>query len=131
MAKVLLARGAEHSMVVHGYGAVDEFSLGGPTQVACIKDGALTHFEVHPEEFGLNCASLEQLRGGSPEENAQILRDIFRGERGPKRDVVLLNASAALVVGGKARDFKEGVEFAEAAIDSGGALRVLESMRTA
>lgn len=127
-AEVLRAQGSEEAMVVRGEDGLDEISLGAPTQIAHLKAGVVRSYTVCPEDFGLKSAEIRHLKGGDAAENAKILLEILKGEAGPRRDVVLLNAAAALLVGGKARDFKEGVRKAEEAIDSGRALALIRGM---
>ena len=113
-------------MVVYGRDKLDEISLSAPTAICEINDGWIKNFVITPEEFGFARCTKADLRGGDPAENAEITRAILRGEHGHKRNAVLLNAGAALYVGGKANDFKAGVELAAELIDSGKALDTLE-----
>ena len=129
MARVLAGLGAERAFVVHGQDGMDEISLCAPTQVSEVRDGAIRTFALTPEEFGFRRASLEALRGGTPEENATICVSILEGERGPRRDIVLLNAGAALVAAGVAEAIAEGVARATESIDSGRAYAKLEALR--
>ncbi len=129
MARVLAGLGAERAFVVHGQDGMDEISLCAPTQVSEVRDGAIRTFALTPEEFGFRRASLEALRGGTPEENAKICVSILEGERGPRRDIVLLNAGAALVAAGVAETIAEGVARATESIDSGRAYAKLEALR--
>ena len=94
-----------------------------------MRDGVVKRFAVSPSDFNLPAASIETLRGGSPQENAALIRRLFEGERGPCRDIVLMNASAALVVTGIASNFREGAVLAAEAVDSGGAAKKLEELR--
>lgn len=128
IACVLRELGSERAMVVHGDG-LDEIALHGRTRVAELDSGRVRVHEVTPEDAGLGRARLEDLAGGDVERNVAIARSILDGERGPRRDVVLLNAAAGLVIAGKAQDLKEGVQRAGVAIDSGAARRVVERMR--
>jgi anthranilate phosphoribosyltransferase len=128
MANVLSQSGAEEAMIVRGEDGMDEISLSSPTQVSHLKAGKVRNYTLTPEEVGLKSAPAESLKGGSARENAQILLQILRSEAGPKRDIVLFNAAAALMVGGKASDLKEGVARAREAIDSGKALALLKRM---
>lgn len=121
LAEALGRLGAQHALVVHGHGGLDEISLSGPSTVHELRDGALREYEVSPREVGLSEASLEAVRGGSPEVNAAALRAVLDGERGPLRDITLLNAAAALVVADLAADLREGVRIASEAVDSGAA----------
>lgn len=128
-AEVLKIRGAEEAMIVRGEDGLDELSLCAPTQIVHLKNGEITSFVIHPEDFGLKTVTPAELKGGDAQENAKILMDILGGLLGPKRDVVLLNAAAALIVGGKAADFQEGLARATEAIDSGRAYALLQKMR--
>jgi anthranilate phosphoribosyltransferase len=128
MAEVLRELGSERAMVVHGDG-LDEIALHGRTRVADLDRGQVRVREVTPEDAGLERARIEDLAGGDVPRNVGIARSILDGERGPRRDVVLLNSAAALVVAGKAADLTEGVRRAAEAIDSGAARRVVERMR--
>ncbi|MBP5855477.1 anthranilate phosphoribosyltransferase [Marivibrio halodurans] len=119
MAETLGNLGAKRAWVVHGADGLDELSTTGTNKVAELKDGAVRTFEVTPEEAGLPRAELEDLKGGTPEENAAAIRALLIGQKGPYRDVVLLNAAAALVVHEAVADIRSGVERAAAAIDAG------------
>ncbi len=125
MAEVLGALGAAHAIVVHGAGGIDELSLLGPTEVAEWDGEHVRTYSVTPEEVGLRAAAAADLAGGSVADNAEIVRAVLEGEPGPRRDIVLLNAGAALRVGGVARTLAEGVEAAAAAIDTGAATNTL------
>jgi anthranilate phosphoribosyltransferase len=131
-AEVLRAQGSEEAMVVRGEEGLDEISLCGSTQVAHLKDGKIRNYVIQPEDFGLKRAEAAQLKGGDAQENARIMVGILKGAQkgdyAPKRDFVLLNAGAALVVGGKASDFKDGVRKAAQAIDSGRAVELIRKM---
>lgn len=129
MTGVLNNLGVTRALVVHGLDGLDELTLSAPTRVTELKDGRIQTRLAEPEACGLPRASLASLRGGSPAENAQILERILKGERGPKRDIVLLNSGAALYVGGKASDLKGGVALAAQAIDSGKAYEKLEALK--
>ena len=126
MASILNDLGAVHALVVHGEDGMDEVSLGGATSVYEVRDGAVRSYAITPEELGLPRAGRSDLAGGDRDENAAIIRRLFDGERGPKRDALLANASAALLVGDKAKDWKEGVALAADVIDSGAAKQKLE-----
>ena len=128
IAQVLKGLGAEHVWVVHGQDGLDELTTTGPTDVAEIKDGRIEVFEVTPAAAGLPTASLSDLKGGDANVNAQAIRDVLAGEPGPFRDIVLLNAAAAMIVAGKASSLPQGVELAARAIDDGGAARALERL---
>jgi anthranilate phosphoribosyltransferase len=125
VARSLLLLGSERAWVVHGADGLDELSTVGYTKVSECRDGAVRTFYVHPSDFGLPKSQPIALRGGDPSENAAIVRNILAGERGPQRDVVLLNAGAALLVAGAAFSVGEGIAQAGAAIDDGRALRAL------
>ena len=126
MASILNGLGAVHALVVHGEDGRDEVSLGGATSVYEVRDGAVRTYAITPEELGLPRAGRSDLAGGDRDENAAIIRRLLDGERGPKRDALLANASAALLVGDKAKDWKEGVALAADVIDSGAAKQKLE-----
>lgn len=128
IAKAMARLGVERAFVVSGCDNMDEITLTGKTTVSEIKDGQVTTFQITPEEFGFNSCTLDDLRGGDGKENAGITRAILDGEKGPKRDIVLLNAGATLYVGGVAADIKEGIRLAAEAIDSGKAKAVLEKL---
>ena len=126
LAQVLISLGVERGMVVYGQDKLDEISMSAPTTVCEFKDGWFKSYTITPEDFGLMRCSKEDLVGGSPEENAQITREILGGAKGPKRDAVLMNAGAALYIGGKADSMQEGINLAAELIGSGKALEVLE-----
>lgn len=126
LAKVLMELGVKRGMVVYGMDKLDEISLSAPTKVCEIKDGALHTYEIKPEDFGLSRCKKEDLAGGDPKENAAITLSILEGEKGAKRDAVLLNAGAALYIGEKAKSIQEGINLAARLIDSKKALKVLE-----
>jgi len=127
IAAVLARLGTHHALVVHGDGGLDELSLTGESHVHEVKDGDIREYYVSPEELGLSRAPLEAVKGGTPEENAARLRAVLGGERGPVRDIVALNAAAALVAADMAPELEPGVRMAEAAIDSGAAKSKLEA----
>lgn len=126
LAKVLMELGVKRGMVVYGMDKLDEISLSSPTKVCEIKDGSLHTYEIKPEDFGLSRCKKEDLAGGDPKENAAITLSILKGEKGAKRDAVLLNAGAALYIGEKAKSMQEGINLAARLIDSKKALKVLE-----
>jgi anthranilate phosphoribosyltransferase len=128
IAQVLASLGAEHVWVVHGHDGLDELTTTGATDVAELKNGTIRVFEVTPADAGLPPAKLSDLKGGDAHHNAAAIRAVLAGEPGPFRDIVLLNAAAALVVGGKATELKEGVAMAARAIDTGAARRALERL---
>src|SRR5256885_17154364 len=128
LARVLAELGTFRAFVVHGADGLDEISNTGESRVSEVREGIVRTFNVRPEDFGLSRASIRDLLGGDREQNAEIIRTILRGEPGPRRDIVLMNAAAALVVGARARDLKEGVELAARSIDSGAARGKLERL---
>jgi anthranilate phosphoribosyltransferase len=128
MADVLGLLGCKHALVVHGEDGLDEITLGGKTTVCELKDGLVSRYYIHPEDFGFARTSVDKLRGGPPQENADILRRVVKGENGPYRDIVLLNAAAALVAGDVESDLQKGVRLAAEAIDSGRAQEKLERL---
>jgi anthranilate phosphoribosyltransferase len=140
VAESMARLGVRHAFVVHGSDGLDEITLTGESSVAEIKGsvvrgqgsaGSVRLFQFSPKEAGLERTSLAELAGAeTAAENAAILEAIFRGEAGPKRDIVLLNAAAALVAGGIAADLREGVMRGAEAIDSGAAMRMVEALRT-
>jgi len=128
VAETLRELGIERAMVLHGAGALDEISLVGTTQITELKDGKIREYEVTPEEFGMERASLAAIRGGTAAENAQLIRGLFEGERGAGHDIVAVNAGAALMVAGIAKTLREGADMAGGALRSGAAKRKLEEM---
>ena len=129
LATVLGNLGSEHVFVVHGSDGLDEMTLTGSTRVSELKNGSVTTYDVSPKEVGLAQADASALAGGEPDENAATTLAILKGETGPKRDIVLLNAAAAIVAGGKASHLAEGVKVAAEAVDSGKALAKLDGLR--
>jgi anthranilate phosphoribosyltransferase len=127
MAEVLGRLGAEHAWVVHGSG-LDELTTAGVSTVAEFKDGRMSSFEIAPEDVGLPRSRLDDLKGGEPAHNAALMHALLEGERGPLRDIVLLNSAAALLVAGRARQMRAGVDLAAQSLDSGAARRVLERL---
>ncbi|HEY6699708.1 MAG TPA: anthranilate phosphoribosyltransferase [Pseudolabrys sp.] len=119
MAQVLKNLGAESVWVVHGSDGLDEITTAGPTTVAALENGKIRTFEVGPEDAGLSRAKPEALHGGDAEHNARALLDVLKGKTGPFRDVAILNAAAALIVAGKAKDLKQGATLAAKSIESG------------
>ncbi len=126
LAQVLVSLGVKRGMVVYGQDKLDEISMSAPTKICEIKDGWFKSFVIKPEDFGFERCTKDELKGGTPEENAKITRAILGGEKGPKRNAVLLNAGASLYIGGKAESFKDGVKLAAEIIDSGKVLETLE-----
>jgi anthranilate phosphoribosyltransferase len=133
MAQTLGELGVKRAFVVHGADGLDEISISGKTHVSELRDGAVSNYMVTPEDFGVKRAPLEAIRGGDAKQNAEIIRKIFgasplHGEHMPHRDIVLANASAALVAAGRAGDFRDGVRLAAESIDSGAAREKLEKL---
>ncbi len=128
IAHVLKSLGAEHVWVVHGHDGLDELTTTGATDVAELKDGKVTVFEVTPADAGLQPAKLSDLRGGDEKENAAAIRDVLAGKRTPLRDIAVLNAAAALIVAGKAANLTDGAALAAHAIESGAARKALERL---
>ncbi len=126
LARVLAELGTIRAFVVHGSDNLDEISNTGESRLSEVREGTVRTFTVRPEDFGMPRASIKDLQGGDREQNAQIIRGLLDGESGPRRDIVLMNAAAALVAGGRARDLKEGVGLAAQSIDDGGARGKLE-----
>jgi len=126
LAQVLCNLGVKRGMVVYGQDKLDEISMSAPTTVCEFKDGWYKTYTITPEQFGLTRCTKEDLVGGTPQENAAITRDILNGAKGPKRDAVLMNAGAALYIGGKAASMQDGIKLAAELIDSGKATAVLE-----
>ena len=117
LARVLAELGTLRAFVVHGADGLDEISNTGESHISEVHEGVVRSSTVRPEDFGMPRAAIRDLQGGDREENARIIRAVLGGETGPRRDIVLMNAAAALVVGNKAQDLKEGVALAAAAID--------------
>jgi len=128
LARVLAELGTMRAFVVHGADGLDEISNTGPSRISEVREGTVRNSTVRPEDFGIVRASIQDLRGGDRAENAQIIREILSGEPGPRRDIVLMNAAAALLVGGLAHDLKDGVALAARSIDSGAASKKLEGL---
>jgi anthranilate phosphoribosyltransferase len=129
-AQALKLLGTQSAMVVHGHDGLDEISVCAPTRVSELKAGAIRTYDIHPEQYFGQLADPRELAGGNPEQNAAITRAIFSGEKGARRDVVLINAGAALVAAGKADTLKNGIAKAAAAIDNGQAREKLEALAT-
>jgi len=129
LAKVLKNLGTKHALVVHGLDGLDELSISGKTKVSELKDDKIKTFEISPDWVGLKKWDKAELKGGSAEENAAIALEILKGtDKGAKREITLLNAGAAIYVGGKAKDLKEGIKLAAQAINSGQAYKKLEEL---
>jgi len=126
MAQALTALGIQHGMVVHGLDGLDEVTTTHATEILEVLSGTIERCQIRPEDFGLSRSTLEDLRGGEAEENAQIARDILSGKLSCKREIVALNAGCAIYVANQARSIHEGMARAEAVLDSGRALTLLE-----
>jgi anthranilate phosphoribosyltransferase len=129
VAATLAELGTHHAFVVHGAGGLDEISLSGETQIAEIRNGSVRRFIVAPEDFGVSRAPLEAIRGGTPQENAKLIHSLLAGEPGPRLDIVIANAAAALVVTGVAEDFRTAAELARRAVASGKAREKLAQLK--
>ena len=129
LAEVLNKLGSRSAFVVYGEGSLDEISIVGKTQVSQLKDGAVSTYTIEPEDFGMARADLNDIRGGTAQENADIVLGVLKGEPGARRDMVLLNAAAALVAAGQAGDFPEGIALGAKSIDSGRALEKLKGLK--
>jgi len=129
VAAALVELGTHRAFVVHGAGGLDEISLSGETQIAEVRNGSVRRFIVAPEDFGVSRAPLEAIRGGTPQENAKLIHSMLAGEPGPRLDIVIANAAAALVVTGIAEDFRSAAELARRAVASGEAHTKLEQLR--
>lgn len=128
VARVLSELDVERAFVVHGAGGLDEISLAGETTVGDVRRDIVRISQVTPEDFGLEHAPLEAIAGGDAAQNAEIVRAVLRGDKGPRRDVVIANASAAIVASGRAADFLEGAQLAASSIDSGAASEKLSAL---
>jgi len=128
IAQVLRSLGSRHAFVVHGSDGLDEITLTGNSRIAELNDGNIDEKDIGPESFGLASCSAKDLEGGSPDDNAEIIRCILKGETGPRRDIVLLNAGAAIAAAGKAPSIKDGIELAKTSIDSGRAQHKLDDL---
>ncbi len=128
IAEVLRKLGSVHAWVVHGDDGMDELTTTGVTHIAELKDGDIFAFDLTPEEAGLARSDIASLKGGDAATNAAAIHALLQGEPGPYRDIVVLNAAAALIVAGKADGLDDGIEKAEASIDSGRAARALDRL---
>ncbi len=128
VARAMTLLGTQHALVVHGDGALDELAISGQSDVAEVRDDEVRLWKLSPETVGVKRAAVAALAGGGAVENAEILRAVFAGEMGPRRDVVLLNAAAVLMVAGKVSDISAGVAMAGEVIDSGKVVRLVESL---
>ncbi len=130
LAQVLRALGVKSAMVVNGYGGLDELTITGPNRISYLKeDGSITHLDADPTDYGFHRASLDDLKGGEPAENAAILRSVLAGsDTGPKRDIVILNAGAAIMAAGHAHSIADGIVVARDSLESGKALGKLDQL---
>ncbi|KKK59373.1 hypothetical protein LCGC14_3035040, partial [marine sediment metagenome] len=128
LARVLKNLGVRSAFVVWGEDGLDEISINARTRITELKEGKIETYHIGPEDFAIKRASLEEIRGGDSKENTRILKDILGGEKGAKRNIVLINTAACLVAAGRARDLEEGIEIAKDCIDSGKAKDKLESL---
>ncbi len=128
LANALNNLGSTRAFVVSGNDGLDEITMTTETKVSELKDGTVNTYLIKPEDFGMKRCKLFELSGGEPDDNARIIREILKGDKGPKRDVVVLNAAAAIAAAGKSADIKDGIKLAEEAIDSGKALEKLERL---
>ncbi len=129
LAGVLMNLGSKQAYVVWGEKGYDEITTVGSTKISYFREGKVETFYLHPEEVGIRRSRPEELKGGTPQENAQLALKILKGERGAPRDIVLINSAACFVASGKARDWREGINMAEESIDSGKALEKLQQLR--
>jgi anthranilate phosphoribosyltransferase len=120
--------GLHRALVVHGSDGLDEITISGPTRIGEVREGRVHTYEVTPEEFGLQRATLEDISGGDATLNAKLIREVLAGKKSARRDVVVLNAAAALVAAGRADHLRDSVPLAAAAIDSGAAAGKLEAL---
>ncbi len=130
IAHVLQSLGAKHALVVYGMDKLDEISLSAPSRIAELKNGKINRMEIKPEDYGFSRCKKEDISGGSPQENAKMTLDILNGAKGPRTDIVILNAGAAIYAGDKAASIAEGVQIARDILSSGAALRQYEALRT-
>ncbi|WP_077210767.1 anthranilate phosphoribosyltransferase [Bacillus dakarensis] len=132
VSEVARSLGYKHALFVHGLDGLDEISLLGKTRINELKNGNITSYEIAPEDFGMSRCTLDEISTGTPEENANMIRNVFSGkDAGPRRQAVVLNAAGALMIGNKAATFAEGVQLANEIIDSGAAQRKLNELITA
>jgi len=128
MATVLMRLGIKRGLVIHGEDTLDEMSITGKTKVTEFKDGEMRNYFIQPEDFGMKRGKSAEIEGGTKEQNADIILEVLKGSRGAQRDVTVLNAAAAFMIAGRAKDFNEGIELANQSIDSGKPLRMLENL---
>src|SRR3990170_2448650 len=129
LARALGNLGITHAFVVHGMDGLDEITITDKTKVSEFKDGKVQDFFIHPSDFGFSVGRAEDLKGGDARENAGITVEILKGQKGPRRDIVILNSAAGIVASGRAKGFKVGIKLAAEAIDSGAAMKKLEMLK--
>ncbi|MPM67722.1 Anthranilate phosphoribosyltransferase [bioreactor metagenome] len=129
VAESLIGLGVQRAMVVNSLDGLDEISTAAPTKVTEVDNGSIKSYTINPEDYGFTAVSINDYRGGTPAENAAIIMSLLHGTAGAKRDIVLINAAAALVVGGLAQDIRDGINLAAHSIDSGAALARLEALK--
>jgi anthranilate phosphoribosyltransferase len=129
LAEALGNLGARHAFVVHGMDGLDEITITDKTKISEYKDGKVKNYDIHPSDFGMPSGKADDLKGGDARENAAITVEILKGQKGTRRDIVLLNAAAGLVASGMASDLKEGIKIASESIDSGAAVKKLEQLK--
>ena len=128
IAEVLKRLGCRHALVVHGEDGLDEITIARETRVGELKEGDIKYYSISPENFGLDRADLDSLKGGTAKDNAVILRNILAGEKGARRDVVLLNTAAALIAGDRVENLQQGIDLARESIDHGKALKKMDQL---
>ena len=129
MAQALGNLGAKHAFVVHGMDGLDEITITDKTKVSEFVQGKVKDYFIHPSDFGMAIGKAEDLKGGDAKDNAAITIEVLQGQKGPRRDIVLMNAAVALVASGRATDLKEGAKLAAESVDSGAALKKLEQLK--
>ena len=129
--EVLLDLGLDRAMVVHGNDGLDEITTTTTTNVCEVREGKIINYTLNPEEYGFNLCEMNDIAGGTPLENAEIIKGILSGEKGPKRDIVILNSAAALYVGKIVSSLEEGINMAKDLIDSGKALEKYNELKEA
>lgn len=127
LANVLKNVGVDRALVVHGKDGLDELTITNDTRICELKEGKIESYYLNPEKLGIQKGNMEDIIGGNAEENAEIIRNLFKGEKGPKRDILVLNAGAAIYIGNKAKSLQEGIEIAKNIIDSNKAMEKLEA----
>jgi len=131
MAESATVLGVDHMLFAHGQDGMDEISICAPTKIFEVKGSEVSEYTISPRDFGLEIATHEDIRGGEPQENADALRNLLKGEQSSYRDAVLLNAGAGIYSAGKAESIADGIKLAAESIDSGSALSILENLSKA